>query len=49
MRRTEITHFFSNEGTRNEVRMRVVQKFSEETPGTGRGEEASGYTYTLKN
>ena len=48
MRRTEITHFFSNEGTRNEVRMRVVQKFSEETPGTGRGEEASGYTYYVE-
>lgn len=25
MRRTEITHFFSNEGSRNDVRMRVVQ------------------------
>lgn len=52
MRRTEVTHFFSNEGTRNEVRMRVVQKFSEEIPGTGRGDDASGYTYyveTLKS
>lgn len=52
MRRTEVTHFFSNKGTRNEVRMRVIQKFSEELPGHGRGDDASGYTYyveTLNN
>lgn len=52
MRRTEITHFFSNDGSRNDVRMRVVQKFSGETPGIGKGNGASGYTYyveTLKS
>ena len=35
MNRKEITCNFSNEGTRNEVRMRVVSKFAEEPPGTG--------------
>lgn len=52
MNRKEVTCFFSNEGSRNDVRMRVVQKFSEEVPGTGRGDDVSGYTYyveTLKN
>ena len=52
MKRTEVTHWFSNEGSRNEVRMRVVQKLSEELPGTGKDDLASGYTYyveTLKN
>ncbi len=48
----EITHFFSNEGSRNEVRMRVISKISEEIPGTGREKKASRYKYyveTLKN
>lgn len=52
MRRTEITRTFSNEGTRNEVRMRLIEDFANETPGTGRDELASGYTYyveTLSN
>lgn len=48
----EITKFFSNEGTRNEVRLRVVKSFSKEKPGTGNGENASKYIYyveTLQN
>jgi|SRR5574344_407549 hypothetical protein len=48
----EITKFFSNEGTRNNVRMRVVEAFSNENAGTGRNDEASRYTYyveTLRN
>lgn len=52
MKRTEITQLFSNEGSRNEVRMRLIDTFSKEIPGTGRGELASGYTYfveTLSN
>lgn len=49
---TEITCDFSNEGTRNEVRMRVLEKFTLEEPGTGTGENASKYIYyveTLNN
>lgn len=48
----KITHFFSNEGTRNEVRMRVVDVLSTEEPGTGKGDDASKYIYyveTLKS
>lgn len=43
---------FSNQGSRNEVRMRVVNQFAMEVPGTGRDNEASRYTYyveTLSN
>jgi hypothetical protein len=39
---------FSNDGSRNDVRMRVVNKFSEETPGEGKGELASKYRYTVE-
>ena len=48
MSRYEITQFFSNEGTRNDVRMRVVNKFSEELPGTGKDDLASRYTYYVE-
>lgn len=48
MNRKEIICNFSNEGTRNEVRMRVVNKFAEEQPGTGTGELASGYVYYVE-
>lgn len=44
--------FFSNEGTRNDVRLRVVKKFASEKPGSGKNDKASKYTYyveTLKN
>lgn len=47
-----ISHFFSNEGSRNEVRMRVVNMLSTEEPGIGNGENASKYIYyveTLKS
>ena len=46
----EITFSFSNEGTRNEVRLRVVEEFAKEIPGTI--EETERYTYyveTLKD
>ncbi len=52
MSQHEITCSFSNEGTRNEVRMRVVNKFAEEEPGIGKDEMASRYIYfveTLSN
>lgn len=45
----EITTYFSNEGTRNEVRMRIVDKLSQEKPGKGRGRQmASRYTYYVE-
>lgn len=48
MSRYEISQFFSNEGSRNEVRMRVVNKLSEELPGTGKDDNASRYTYYVE-
>lgn len=48
----EIEYVFSNEGTRNDVRMRVVNKLAQEAPGTGSGTYASKYIYyveTLKS
>lgn len=48
MPRTEITYNFSNEGTRNEVRMRVVDKLASEEPGTGSGDNASKYIYYVE-
>jgi hypothetical protein len=48
MSRYEITHFFSNEGNRNDVRMRVVSKLSEELPGTGKDDAASHYIYYVE-
>lgn len=44
----EITTCFSNAGTRNEVRMRVVNKFAEEAPGKGKGDDASRYKYFVE-
>jgi hypothetical protein len=52
MAKREIEYYFSNEGTRNDVRMRVVNKLSDEEPGTGSGDSASKYIYfveTLKS
>lgn len=43
----EITQFFSNEGTRNEVRLRVVNALSLETPGSSN--ETERYTYYVEN
>ncbi|WP_022761917.1 hypothetical protein [Butyrivibrio sp. AD3002] len=48
MPKHEITHFFSNEGTRNEVRMRVVDALATEEPGTGTGEDSSKYIYFVE-
>lgn len=45
---TEITYFFSNEGTRNDVRMRVINKLAEEISGTGKGKNASRYIYYVE-
>lgn len=48
MARYEITQFFSNEGSRNDVRMRVVAALAEESPGTGSGDDASKYIYYVE-
>ncbi len=39
---------FSNAPDRNSVRMRVVEKFSKERAGKGKGELASRYTYYVE-
>ena len=43
-----LSETFSNSGTRNEVRMRVVNKLSEESYGEGKGELASRYVYYVE-
>lgn len=48
MGRHEVTMFFSNSGTRNDVRMRVVNALSKEEPGTGNGDRASKYIYYVE-
>lgn len=48
MSRHEIECFFSNEGTRNEVRMRVVDRLALEEAGTGKDENASRYIYYVE-
>ena len=52
MAKHEITCQFSNAGSRNDVRMRVVNTLASEEPGTGNGDQASKYIYyveTLSN
>ena len=44
----EKTVTFSNAGTRNEVRKRVIECFLTEKPGTGKGENATHYTYFVE-
>ena len=39
---------FSNQGTRQEVRMRLVSAFSKEMPGQGKDELASRYSYYVE-
>ena len=48
----KISFYLSNEGSRNDVRMKVIDLFSIEKPGTGKGDDASRYIYyveTLKS
>ncbi|MDC7248461.1 MAG: hypothetical protein PQJ49_00885 [Sphaerochaetaceae bacterium] len=45
---TSITQDFSNQGTRNEVRMRVVNFFSNEQPGQGSENAAARYRYYVE-
>ena len=44
----EVECSFSNEGTRNEVRMRVVDRLALEEAGTGKDENASRYIYYVE-
>lgn len=44
----EVNCSFSNAGTRNEVRARVLNKFIDELPGTGKGDLASRYVYYVE-
>ena len=44
----EVEVFISNEGTRNDVRMRVIDMLAKEEPGTGNGADASRYTYYVE-
>lgn len=48
MRKNEITKWFSNKGSRNEVRQRIINVFIKEAPGTGRGDNASKYIYYVE-
>lgn len=43
-----ITRQFSNQGTRQEVRMRLVSAFSKEIPGQGKDGLASRYSYYVE-
>ena len=42
-----INYQFSNVGTRNEVRSRVIYTFLNEVAGTGKGKNASRYNYNV--
>lgn len=44
----ELKRTFSNQGTRNAVRRRVVRDFLKEKPGKGRGDDATHYTYYVE-
>ena len=48
MTKREIDYYFSNDGTRNDVRMRVFSKLADEEPGTGSGDRASKYIYFVE-
>ncbi len=47
MERIEITKSFSNSGSRNDVRMRVVNEFAKESPGYGNKDKASRYFFFM--
>ncbi len=48
MERKYIEKWFSNEGSRNDVRKRVIACFMEEEPGIGTGCDSSKYTYYVE-
>lgn len=46
--KNEITRWFSNKGSRNEVRQRIIDIFIKEAPGKGIGDNASKYIYYVE-
>jgi len=44
----QIIQQFSNQGTRQDVRMRLVKAFSKENPGQGKGKLAARYSYYVE-
>jgi len=46
--KNEITKWFSNKGSRNEVRQRIINVFIKEAPGKGIGDNASKYIYYVE-
>lgn len=48
MKRQYIEKYFSNKGSRNDVRKRVIACFMEEAPGIGAGDDSSKYTYYVE-
>lgn len=48
MKRQYIEKCFSNKGSRNDVRKRVIACFMEEEPGIGAGDDSSKYTYYVE-
>lgn len=48
MGKNEITIWFSNKGSRNEVRQRIIDIFIKEAPGKGIGDNASKYIYYVE-
>ena len=48
MGKNEITIWFSNKGSRNEVRQRIIDVFIKEAPGKGSRDNASRYIYYVE-
>lgn len=48
MAKYELSLNISNEGSRNDVRMRVINVLAKEMPGTGSGNDASRYIYYVE-
>lgn len=48
MGKNEITKWFSNKGSRNEVRQRIIDVFIKEAPGKGSRDNASRYIYYVE-
>ena len=46
--KTEINMAISNDGSRNDVRMRVIEQLAKEAPGTGANELASRFIYYVE-
>lgn len=46
--KNEITKWFSNKGSRNEVRQRIIDVFIKEAPGKGSRDNASRYIYYVE-